>query len=263
VTGICSVQINVQDHERAGLAEAKSFRILMRSPADVTILERPSWWTPVHAVLVLTLALIATLVALGWVTMLRKRIAQQAGLLRESEQQFRHMALHDDLTGLATRLLLQDRLGIALESAKRRNTGLAVLMVDLDKFKEINDTYGHAAGDQVLRVTANRLLQVVRREDTVARLGGDEFVVLVQYLTDLSAAQRIAALIVETLGTPIAIDGREVPVSVSVGVRALAGDAVEADQLLKNADVALYDAKRSGRNRYQLYHPNPAPVPTA
>ena len=136
-------------------------------------------------------------------------------------------------------------------------------MVDLDRFKEINDTYGHAAGDEVLRVTANRLLQAVRRADTVARVGGDEFVVLLQDLTDLRAAERIAAIIVGSLAVSIPIEGREVPVSVSVGVCALSAEALDAANLMKNADAALYGAKTSGRNRFQVYTPDIAPIPTA
>jgi predicted signal transduction protein with EAL and GGDEF domain len=104
----------------------------MRSPADVTVVQNPSWWTPAHGVLVLALALVVTLVVLGWVMALRRRI-------RESEERFRHMAQHDALTGLATRLVLQDRLAVALEGAKRHRTGLALLMLDIDNFKLIND----------------------------------------------------------------------------------------------------------------------------
>jgi diguanylate cyclase (GGDEF)-like protein len=253
VTGICSVSIDAQSRVRAGVTVTKSFRVLMRSPADVTILERPSWWTPTHAILLLALALAATLAVLGWVVVLRKRVEHQAVLLRESERLFRHMALHDALTGLATRLLLQDRLDVALASARRRRRGLAVLMVDLDRFKEINDTYGHPAGDEVLRVTANRLLEVVRGEDTVARLGGDEFVVLLQDLSDLHAAESIAAKIVEVLAVAIPFDERQIPISASVGVCALAAEEIDAHDLLKNADAALYRAKESGRNRFQVF----------
>jgi diguanylate cyclase (GGDEF)-like protein len=254
ITGICSVRIvDVQSNVRAGVAVTKSFRVLMRSPADVTILERPSWWTPSHALIVLGLAFTATLCVLGWVVILRRRIEQQAELLRESEGLFRHMALHDALTGLATRLLLHDRLNVALDGAKRRRTGLAVLMVDLDRFKEINDTYGHQAGDEVLRVTAIRLLGVVRKVDTVARLGGDEFVVLLPDLADPQAAERIAATIVESLAVPIPFEGREIPVSTSVGVCAAAADKFDGDAFLRNADAALYRAKDSGRNCLQVF----------
>ncbi len=258
LTGICALGMDISSNVRGGLAVPKAFRVLLRSPSDITVVQRPSWWTPAHAILLLVLALISTLIALGWVTALRRRVALQASLLQESEQQFRHMALHDCLTGLASRVLLQNRLEIALETAKRRQMGLAVLMVDLDNFKEINDTYGHSAGDEVLKVTAQRLLRAVRKEDTVARMGGDEFVVLVQYLIDLHAAERIAAIIVGTLAAPIPIDGHEIPISASVGVCALAAEDVDGHDLLKNADAALYDAKTRGRNRFQCYEPKSA-----
>jgi diguanylate cyclase (GGDEF)-like protein len=253
VTGICSVRIvDVQSNVRGGVAVTKSFRVLMRSPADVTILEQPSWWTPAHALVVLALVLAATLAVLVWVVVLRRRIELQANLLRKSEEQFRHMALHDALTGLATRLLMQDRLDVALESAKRRRTGLAVLMIDLDKFKEVNDTYGHQAGDEVLRVTANRLLKGVRRVDTVARIGGDEFVVLLPEFNDLKAVEVVAAKIVQTLALPVPINGHMAQVSVSVGVCAATGEQIDADDMLREADVALYHAKKSGRNRFHI-----------
>ncbi|HEY1254963.1 MAG TPA: GGDEF domain-containing protein, partial [Terracidiphilus sp.] len=219
---------------------------LMRSPGDVIVLHRPSWWTPAHAIVLLALALSGTLVVLVWVMILRRRI-------HESEERFRHLALHDALTGLATRLLLNDRLEAALESAKRHETGLALLMVDLDKFKEVNDTYGHHAGDEVLRITANRLLEAVRKSDTVARMGGDEFVVLLIDLNDLHFAEKIAANIVNSLSHPIAFHGRELPISVSVGVCAASAGEVDTESLLKNADAALYQAKKHGRGRFELY----------
>jgi diguanylate cyclase (GGDEF)-like protein len=258
VTGICSVRIvDVQSNVRAGVAVTKSFRVLMRSPSDVTILERPSWWTPSHALLVLGLALTATLCVLGWVVILRRRIEKQTELLRESEEVFRHMALHDALTGLATRLLLQDRLNVALDGARRRRTGLAVLMVDLDRFKEINDTYGHQAGDEVLRVMATRLLGIVRKVDTVARLGGDEFVVLLPDLDDPQSGVRIATTIVERLAIPIPFEGLEIPVSASVGVCAASADRFDVDAFLRNADAALYRAKEHGRNCLQVFPVEP------
>jgi diguanylate cyclase (GGDEF)-like protein len=232
----------------------------MRSPADVTILERPSWWTPAHTVELLALALGVTLAVLGWVVVLRRRVEQQALLLRESEGRFRHMALHDALTGLATRVLLHDRLSVALERARRRNTDLAVLMVDLDRFKEVNDTYGHHAGDEILRVAAKRLLLTVRKEDTVARLGGDEFVVLLLDLPELQAASAIAAKIVETLALPIPFEGVKVPVSVSVGVCSFTGEDIDAEALMRNADAALYRAKERGRNCFEVFTLNPEPA---
>lgn len=263
LTGVCSVDIDTQTNMRAGLAVIKSFRVLMRSPADVKVLEEPSWWTPSHMVVVLAVALTAALGALAWVVVLRRRIEYQANLLRKSGEQFRHMALHDALTGLATRLLMQDRLHVAFEGARRRRTNLAVLMIDVDNFKSVNDTYGHQAGDDVLRVTASRLSQCVRKADTAARLGGDEFAILIQDLADMQAAEGIAANIVKSLAVPIPIGGGEIPVSVSVGVCVAAADQCDVNEILKNADAALYDAKTSGRNCFRLYMPNVARVPSA
>jgi diguanylate cyclase (GGDEF)-like protein len=253
IAGICQVQSATHEVSGQGFPIPSSFRILLRSPADLTVIERPPWWTPAHALVVLAFVLTGTLVVLGWVVALRRRLARRTTLLRESEERFRHMALHDALTGLATRLLLLDRLNVALESARRHQTGLAALMLDLDRFKEINDTYGHPAGDEVLRVTANRILLAVRREDTVARLGGDEFVVLLPDLTDSQVAERIAAAIVVALAAPIPYGPHRLQVSVSVGVCLVGSGQLDADQLLRNADTALYGAKQGGRNRFEFF----------
>jgi diguanylate cyclase (GGDEF)-like protein len=256
VTGICSVRIvDTQSNVRAGVAVNESFRVLMRSPADVVVLERPSWWTPAHILVLLSLVLIATLCVLAWVVVLRRRVEEQTILLRESEGRFRHLALHDALTGLATRMLLQDRLDIGVEAAKRHRTGLALLMVDIDRFKLTNDTYGHQAGDEVLRVVAERLLQAVRKSDTVARMGGDEFVVLLSDLLEPRMAEEIAANIVATLDGAVIFAGSEVPVSVSVGVCTAFAADLDADFLLRNADTALYQAKARGRNCYYVFTP--------
>lgn len=252
VTGICSLQIDAQSHVREGIAVTKTFRVLMRSPQDVVVLQGPSWWSPRHILVLLALALVATLCVLGWVMVLRRRVEEQAKLLRESESRFRHMALHDALTGLATRLLLDDRLTAAVEAAKRHQTGLALLMIDVDQFKGINDTYGHHCGDEVLRVTAERLLQAVRKTDTVARMGGDEFVVLLSDLNDPAMAEGFAAKIVESLATPVAFAGRQVPVSVSVGVCTSATGGLDDETLLRCADDALYRAKAKGRNCFEV-----------
>lgn len=255
ITGICSLQSGAQ---RRGLssveAPPRTFRVLVRSVADVVVVRKPSWWTPAHLVVLLALALSGTLLVLAWVIILRRRI-------RESEERFRHMALHDALTGLATRLLLEDRLNAAMETAKRHQAGLALLMVDLDRFKDINDTFGHRAGDEVLRVTADRLLEAVRKSDTVARMGGDEFVVLLPDLHDPLIAVRIAANIVEILAVPISFESREMPITVSVGVCASEAGKLDADTLLKNVDAALYLAKANGRNCFVVFNPDLAGVP--
>jgi diguanylate cyclase (GGDEF)-like protein len=266
ITGICSAALDTQTNVRAGVAVTKSFRILMRSPADVAILEQPSWWTPSHALVVLALALTVTLAVLGWVVVLRRRVEEQTRLLRESEERFRHMALHDALTGLATRLLLQDRLEVALEGARRHGTGLAIIMVDLDKFKNVNDTFGHQAGDEVLRATAGRLLRTVRKGDTVARVGGDEFTILLPDLVDLQAAERIAAGIVDTMAFPIPLGENSVFATASVGVCLSLEGELDGNSLLANADLALYRAKARGRNVFKVYEPgmeNPHPQSVA
>ena len=260
ITGISSVRVDTESHVREGTIVTESFRVLMRSPADVEVLELPTWWTPGRAILLLALALSVTLVVLGWAVILRRRVEHQAVLLRASESEFRHMALHDALTGLATRVLLQDRLNVALESARRRHSSVAVLMVDLDRFKEVNDTFGHLAGDEVLRVSAMRILEAVRREDTVARIGGDEFVVLLPDLANGRAAEMVAAKIVKKLAMPIVIDGREIPVAASVGVCAAAATEFDEDALLRNADAALYRAKEHGRNCFRVFSVDPVRV---
>jgi diguanylate cyclase (GGDEF)-like protein len=254
LTGICVIpDTQASRHYRL----PKAFEILLRSPSDVVVIERPSWFTPSHALLVLVLALIVTALALGWVVALRRQVARQTMLLRESEERFRHMALHDALTGLATRILLDDRLNAAVEAARRHQTGLALLMVDLDQFKEINDTFGHHGGDEVLRITAERLMQAVRKSDTVARMGGDEFLVLLADLNDPLMAEGIAAKIVKSLAEPIPFEKHEVPISVSVGVCTSAARGLDAEALLKSADDALYKAKASGRNCLHVFTPGP------
>jgi diguanylate cyclase (GGDEF)-like protein len=235
---------------------------MMRSPQDVTVLEHPSWWTPAHALVLVSLAFTATLLVLVWVVVLRKRVERQATLLKESEERFRHMAQHDALTGLATRLVLQDRLDVALESARRYGAGLALFMVDLDQFKEINDRYGHHMGDEVLRVTADRLTAIVRKSDTVARMGGDEFVVLLNEQGDAQHAAAVAEKIVASLAVPIPFEGRMVEVSVSVGACTASAGDLDAEALMKGADQAMYQAKQQGRNCYRVFTPGIPTSPT-
>ncbi|MGD0548455.1 MAG: GGDEF domain-containing protein [Terracidiphilus sp.] len=257
LTGICVISVTqASRHFRL----PKAFEIVMRSPSDVVVTRRPSWWTPAHALLVLAFALTGTLVVLAWVVALKKRVKQQTILLRESEERFRHMALHDALTGLATRLLLDDRLNAAVESARRHQTGLALLMIDLDKFKNINDTYGHHGGDEVLRVTADRLMQTVRKSDTVSRMGGDEFVVLLPDLNNPQMAEGIAAKIVKSLAEPVPFAARKISVSVSVGVCTSTAGELDEEALLKSADEALYQAKARGRNCFQVFTPGLHPA---
>jgi diguanylate cyclase (GGDEF)-like protein len=252
LTGVCLIS---ESQSARDFWDPKAFHILLRSPADLVVVSRASWWTAGHTLLLLAVVLAGTTAVLMWVVALRRRVAEQTALLRESEERFRHMALHDALTGLATRLLFRDRLDVALASAARHRTRLAMLMVDLDRFKEINDTHGHQAGDEVLRITASRLLAAVREEDTVSRLGGDEFVVLLPNLSDPQSAERTAERIVQSLAAPYSLADRQVAVTVSVGVCTVSGKELDADDLMKRADDALYRAKANGRNCYAVETP--------
>jgi len=254
VTGICSVEIDTERTAReGGAAKRKSFRLLLRSDGDVAVLGEPSWWTPAHTVPVLTGGLTLTLLVLGWVVVLTGRLRGQKRKIKESEEQFRYQAQHDFLTGLPMRLLLRDRLDQALEKAKRSGSGVALLMLDLDNFKLINDSLGHQAGDEALKIAAQRLTDAVRRSDTVARISGDEFVVLISELHQPREAELVAAKIVAALSAPFHFSDREVPISASVGVCTACASGMDAETMLKCADAAMYHAKAQGRNCFQSY----------
>jgi diguanylate cyclase (GGDEF)-like protein len=167
-------------------------------------------------------------------------------LLARARDRLAHMALHDPLTGLPNRALLLDRVAQALPHARGRGRSVAVLFVDLDRFKLVNDGLGHAAGDEVLCQAAERLLQVTRDDDTVARLGGDEYVVLCDAVT-APQARRLADRLVNAFRPPFSADGREVVVTASVGM-VLAGPDASPAELLRDADTAMYRAKHAGRN---------------
>ena len=176
-------------------------------------------------------------------------------LYRQLEQYSRALesqALHDALTGLPNRRLLMDRLSLAIAHARRNTSSMAVLFLDLDGFKQINDTLGHDAGDALLSMVADRLVAAVREEDTVARMGGDEFVI---GLWELSHADDVATLVSKVIlavSQPYRIQGHDVRItaSVGVGIYPLHGEAVET--LMKSADLALYEAKRAGKNNYRI-----------
>jgi diguanylate cyclase (GGDEF)-like protein/PAS domain S-box-containing protein len=172
------------------------------------------------------------------------------------ERQLVHQAFHDALTGLANRALFLDRLGHALARAGRQEETLAVLFVDLDGFKVVNDSLGHAAGDALLGAVAARLRACARAGDTVARLGGDEFVLLLEGLADGDEAARAARRIAAALAPAFAVDGQELFVTASVGVALNTPDHDGAEALLRDADIAMYRAKRAGRARWALFDPS-------
>lgn len=182
---------------------------------------------------------------------LREQVAQR----RESEMLMRHMALHDVLTGLPNRVLFQERLNRALAQARREGSGVAVLCLDLDRFKEINDTLGHATGDRLLREVAIRLLACVREADTVARLGGDEFVIVQVGLHQPENVDVLARRLIEALAVPFDLDEHHIATGASIGIALAVDGTDDPDLLLKNADVALYRAKAEGRGTFRFFEP--------
>jgi len=174
---------------------------------------------------------------------------------RRTEETIRHRAYHDDLTGLPNRMLFRDRFAQALGHARRHKQTLAMLFMDLDRFKTINDTLGHAAGDKLLQHVAQRLTVLTRAGDTLARLGGDEFMLLVSSIRQVEDASTVANHVLNALKQPFRIDGQELHISASVGISVYPFDGDDADTLVKHADVALYRAKERGRSTYEVYTP--------
>ncbi len=172
---------------------------------------------------------------------------------RHSAARIQHLAHYDSLTDLPNRLLFQERLRQALAQARRSGKTLAVIFLDLDKFKDINDTLGHYMGDLLLKAVARRLLRCVRESDTVARLGGDEFAVLLTDLAEPADAAAVAAALNHCVAQPFSLDGHEIVTSTSIGITLFPEDALDDDELLKNADLALYRSKAEGRNNFHFY----------
>jgi diguanylate cyclase (GGDEF)-like protein/PAS domain S-box-containing protein len=172
---------------------------------------------------------------------------------RAQSEHLEFLAQHDILTGLANRVLLSDRIGQAVALARRHHHKLAVLFLDIDRFKHVNDSLGHDAGDLLLQTVSHRLLQCVRKSDTVSRQGGDEFVVLLPELTSPQDAAILTDKIVLALGAPYTLGSEELRVTVSAGISIYPDDGSDAETLLKSADFAMYHAKESGRNNYQFF----------
>jgi diguanylate cyclase (GGDEF)-like protein/PAS domain S-box-containing protein len=180
-------------------------------------------------------------------------IVEDISARKEAEQCIQYLANHDALTGLPNRARFGQLLSQACEAARRDRRRFAVLFVDLDRFKAINDTLGHEAGDAMLRAVASRLRGCVRATDVVARLGGDEFVVLLQDVGEPAVAGKVAANVLKSVADPVAIQGRDCTVSASIGI-CLHPDGEQQDQaVLRNADMAMYLAKQSGKNGYRVY----------
>jgi diguanylate cyclase (GGDEF)-like protein/PAS domain S-box-containing protein len=175
---------------------------------------------------------------------------------KKAEEQSHHQAYHDALTDLPNRILFHDRLSLAILHAHRRKQKLAVMFIDLDHFKHVNDTLGHSAGDEVLIAVAERLKGCLREEDTVARVGGDEFLVLLTGITRESDAAQTARKLLKVLAEPFAFKKRELFLSASIGVGLFPNDGGDAETLVANVDTAMYRAKEAGRNNFQFFTPH-------
>jgi len=180
-------------------------------------------------------------------------IAHDISARKRAEQEIEQLAYYDTLTGLPNRLLFSDRLRQGMARAQREKTKLALLFFDLDRFKDINDTLGHACGDLLLQAVAQRLTTFVRRSDTLARLGGDEFVLLLNNSRQAVNVETVAKKIMELFEVPFELEGNEVYVTTSIGIVFYPTDGTDATTLLRNADLAMYAAKETGRNAYQFF----------
>jgi two-component system cell cycle response regulator len=182
--------------------------------------------------------------------MLEVRLLHEAA--RNHAKALEALALNDPLTGLANRRLFSDRMEMALVHARRNLSTMAVIYLDLDGFKKINDTMGHGAGDALLKAVASRLEATVRAEDTVARLGGDEFMLGLWHVADAEHAAAVAAKVIEAVSLPYEIDGLPVCITTSAGIGLFPAHGADAETLMKSADAALYQAKHAGKNSFRL-----------
>ncbi|HEY1799463.1 MAG TPA: EAL domain-containing protein [Terriglobales bacterium] len=312
LTGICSLQVNPRKIYLILAQEPIAFNIVLRSPADVQILQPAPWWTAQHALSVLGISFLTILVTFVWVTLLRRRVHSQMIALQKAtekakavhdltgamqkvtlkkdfsgkvsvggddeivqlgiefnkmlaelksrdaakkraEEKLQYQALTDELTGLPNRRLLSDRLTQTLALAKRREKIVAVLYIDLDGFKLVNDSLGHMVGDMLLGQVSERLQSRIRQSDTLARLGGDEFTVVLTTLECKEDAGRVATNLLEALSKPFFLESHEVVISASIGISLYPENGADGIELLQQADSAMYTAKRNGKNQLCYY----------
>ncbi|HET7346350.1 MAG TPA: EAL domain-containing protein [Acidobacteriaceae bacterium] len=312
VTGVCSTQVDPTRLYRVVEEEPSSFRILLRSPRDITVTHAAPFWTLQTTLGLIAILCLAIAGILVWVAALRRRVRVQSIELqkafetaqaihdlstamqnvsttqtfdslvsvrgssdiaqlvvgfnqmlveleqrdrakREAEARLEHMALVDDLTGLPNRRLLMDRLKHSIALARREDRKLAVVYIDLDGFKLVNDSLGHSVGDTLLKQVAERLQSRTRQADTLARLGGDEFTLILENIHSTAAAEKAASHLLQALASPFAVAGHSINIGASIGVAVSPDHGTESDQLLQQADVAMYAAKRRGKNLIVLF----------
>ncbi len=253
VTGICSTEVNTFTISIGdGIVRPEAAKLLLRSANDVIVLRAPSWWTPQHTWQAFGVIGLVVAVCLTWIAVLRHLVKTRTNELCASEERLRYLSEHDALTELPNRVLLHDRLSVALKRSRRFNDHVGLLLADLDGFKEINDAMGHHAGDLVLIEIAKRLGGSVRTTDTVARVGGDEFVIMLPDIHNTREAMRIATNLVAALAEPLLVGTELVRITVSIGLTTFPDDGEDEETLLQIADAAMYRAKQSGKNRIEV-----------
>lgn len=184
------------------------------------------------------------------------KVARDITQRKEAHERIQHLAHYDTLTGLPNRTLLADRMSVGIAHATRYSHRLALLFVDLDRFKLVNDSLGHEIGDKLLKLVAERMQSSVRQTDTISRLGGDEFIVLLSQIKAPEDAAQVARKIIERLSSLYKIDEHELSLTASIGISIYPDSARDASSLMRNADASMYAAKQAGRNRYQFYSVN-------
>ncbi|MFN2588807.1 MAG: putative bifunctional diguanylate cyclase/phosphodiesterase [Actinomycetota bacterium] len=246
----------VHAEERPGVREA--LEVLARSPRTAAKLEcRVRHGSGAFKDLEVTATNLLEDANVAGIVLNARDISQRKLAERDNEalqEQLAHQAFHDPLTGLANRALLRERLQHALARVARSREPLAVMFIDLDEFKAVNDSMGHDAGDELLKAVAGRLRESVRPADTIARLGGDEFAILLEGMLSASEAPRVAERIIRTFTIPFELEGHPVSIGASIGL-ALKDGKEGTEELLGNADVAMYAAKARGRGCYEVYRP--------
>ncbi|HXG57645.1 MAG TPA: EAL domain-containing protein [Thermoanaerobaculia bacterium] len=225
-----------------GVLQAVEFALIVRSLVDRS--------PPPNGVLTILGFITSAVIALGIIMAV---LEDEREASAHAASQVEHLAYHDTLTGLANRALFADRLLVALTHAQRHRYKLAVFFLDIDRFKQINDSLGHTVGDRLLRIVSTRIRNTIREEDTVARFGGDEFTILIHIIGKIEDAGKIAQKILDALKVPIVIDDREFVITSSIGISIYPVDGTDGETLIRNADTAMYRAKESGRNTYQFY----------
>lgn len=196
---------------------------------------------------------LVTAILMGFILYWNRKLQKEIALRQEAEERIRHLATHDSLTGLPNRVLFLDRLKSCLQLAKREQYKFAVLFMDLDGFKDVNDNYGHQAGDELLRIISDRISTTLRESDTVARFGGDEFTILLPKISDLSGVCFVAEKLLMQRSEPIIIDGHDIQIGFSIGISIYPDCGNTLEEIINHADNMMYDVKKNGKNAYQFF----------